>query len=73
MTEDELKLALARFKVGDGIDNVELNALLKLFERVHNDLQKLSRQFDAGFGLARKEALSNLQRLESFKFARERK
>lgn len=71
MTEGKMKLALARFKVGDGLDNKELNALIELFERVNNDLRKLTHQFDAGFGLARKEVLSNLQQLKSFKLARD--
>lgn len=71
MTEGKMKLALARFKVGDGLDNKELNALIELFERVNNDLRKLTHQFDAGFGLAHKEVLSNLQQLKSFKLARD--
>ena len=73
MTDGEMKIALAKFAVGDGIEDNELNELIKLFRRAENDLRKLTHQFNAGFGLARKEALSNLQRLESFKLARARK
>lgn len=72
MTDNKMKIALAKFKVGDGLDNNELKELLKFFKNATAHLLILTRQFDGGFRLAYKEADANLQRLESFKYARER-
>lgn len=70
MTDSELDVALKKYSVGDSLSDVELNGLAMFFKRVYADLFKLTLHFDAGFGLAKKEALSNIHRLESYQLAR---
>lgn len=70
MTDDELKIAQAKFAVGDALFDVELNGLAFMFNRIQDDLRKLTHRFNAGFGLAYKEVLANFQRLESYQMAR---
>lgn len=68
----DVNSALQKFSVGDGLDDDELKVLHKFFENTEQHLHQLERYYDAGFGLARKAALANLQTLESFKHARNR-
>ena len=68
----DLNAALKKFQYGDGLTDKELGALIELFTRVEHDLMTLMQHYDAGFGLARKDALRQLQTLESFWHARER-
>lgn len=68
----DLNATLKKFSVGDGLTDDELGALIDLFTRLEYDLMTLTQHYDAGFGLAHKEARRNLQTLESFKYVRER-
>lgn len=72
MTEKELNIALQKFAVGDSLTDKELNGLAMMFNRVQDELRKLTHHFNGGFGLAYKEALSNFHTLESYQLARAR-
>jgi len=63
---------LEKYSVGDSLDDAELKALFEFFEKAEDTLHKLARFYNAGFGLAHRAALNDLQVLESFKNARKR-
>lgn len=69
----DINKALSKHSIGDGLTDGELSTLTDLFTRMESDLGRLSRHYNAGFGLAHKAALRELQVLESFRDARERR
>ena len=69
----DMKVALNKLSVGDGLTDKELADAIKLFKRMEDDLRTVTRFFDKGYGLTHRAAMHELQRLECFAGARKDK
>lgn len=65
--ETNLKLAMAKFDVGDGLNDEELDLLIDFYTTTTENIQLLGSEFS----LARMELYRRLDRLAGFKWARE--